>query len=266
MRRLAFLIAFFAWPVSAHEFWIEPQTYQPAPDGMLVADIVNGEDFAGSKLAYIPQRFAHFLMFRNGAVAPVIGRVGDRPALNMDTLGDGLHVAVYQTRYSTVNYANWAKFQRFVDHKDFGDVLARHRARGLPEDDFDEVYSRFSKSLIGAGTGAGSDLRTGLLTELVALTNPYTDDLSGGMKLQLFYQNAPRADVQVEIFAKAPDGGVTQSFYRTNAQGIATIPVQPGHAYMADAVVLREPDPQLAADTGSVWETLWANLTWAVPQ
>ena len=265
MRRLALVLSLLALPVSAHELWIEPQEFQVAEGGKIVADIINGQDFAGTKLAYIPQRFAHFLVFRNGQPSQVTGRVGDQPAMDIGALGDGLHVAVYQARNATVDYETWEKFQKFVDHKGFGDVLSRHRARGLPEAGFDEVYSRYSKSLIGVGSGAGADSRTGLTTELVALTNPYTDNLSGGMRLQLFYNNDVRANTQVEVFAKSPTGQMTQAFYTTNGQGIATIPVQAGHIYMADAVVLREPTAQLAADTGAVWETLWANMTWAVP-
>lgn len=265
MRRLALALVLLAAPVQAHELWLEPTDFQPAINGKLTAEIINGEDFAGTSLPYLPQRFTHFLTFRNGQAAPVIGRLGNKPAMDTDTLGDGLHVVAYQARNATVNYPNWAKFQRFVDHKDLGDVRSMHQARGLPEENFKEVYSRYSKTLIGVGAGAGADLRTGLTTELVALTNPYTDDLSGGMRLQLFYNNAVRANEQVEIFVKAPDGTVTQALYRTDVQGIAVVPVKPGHIYMADAVVLREPAVRVAADTGAVWETLWANLTWAVP-
>lgn len=265
MRRLAFVLSFLALPVSAHEYWIEPQVYQVPAGGQLIGDLVNGEDFAGTKLAYIPQRFAHFVAVSNGQVAPVVGRVGDQPALRMNAISDGLHVVAYQARNATVNYETWEKFQRFVDHKDLGDVLTRHNARGLPDANFKEVYSRYSKTLIGVGASAGGDVRTGLLTELVALTNPYTDDLSGGMRVQLFYGQETRANEQVEVFSKSPSGTVAQAFYRTDGNGIATIPVKPGYRYMADAVVLREPSDRLASDTGAVWETLWANLTWAVP-
>jgi hypothetical protein len=34
---------------------------------------------------------------------------------------------------------------------------------------------------------------------------------------------------------------------------------------MLDSVVLREPDPAKAAAQKVLWESLWANLTFAVP-
>jgi len=155
----------------------------------------------------------------------------------------------------------------YIDNEDIpanlGDALDRHAARGLPDADFAEVYTRFSKSLIGVGSAAGADHDFGLETELVALANPYTDDMSGGLPLRLTYRGEVRADAQVEIFDRAPSGEVTITRPRTNAEGVVTVPVTPGHHYMADAVVLREPEGENL--TGAVWESLWANLTWAVP-
>ena len=74
-----------------------------------------------------------------------------------------------------------------------------------------------------------------------------------------------RADAQVELFEKAPGGAVEITYHRTDARGIAMLPVRPGHAYMADAVVLRAPSAALAAERGVAWETLWAELNFAVP-
>jgi len=266
MRIFALILALTATPLSAHEFWIEPLTYQVAPDGRLEAHIVNGEEFEGVELPYIPRSFENFVVFSGEQAAKVQGRVGDRPALNQDALAEGLNIVAYQASNATLNYENWAKFQKFVDHKDFGDVRSRHEARGLPDEDFLEVYGRFSKTLIGAGNGQGADRRVGLETEVVALTNPYVNDLSDGMRVQLHYRNEVRANEQIEVFEKAPDGTIDIQLYRTDDQGIGTFPVKPGHAYMVDAVVLREPSDQLAEATGAVWQTLWANLTFGVPE
>lgn len=253
-------------PAAAHEFWIEPLAYQVAADGKLEAHIVNGEEFFGQKLPYLPQRFENFVMFAGEEAARVQGRPGDNPAMNVDPLGEGLHIAAYQANNATVNYENWEKFQRFVDHKDFGDILSAHEARGLPLENFGELYSRYAKTLIGVGHAEGADRRVGLETEIVALANPYTDDLSDGMTVQVFYRNDVRADTQIEIFEKAPDGSVMIGLFRTDEDGIGTFPVKPGHRYMVDAVVLREPNDEERAATGTVWETLWANLTFAVPE
>ncbi|PWG15723.1 DUF4198 domain-containing protein [Salibaculum griseiflavum] len=263
MRIIFLALALLAAPVTAHELWLEPEAYQIPSDGKLQAEIVNGEDFAGNRLSYLPRRFSRFEVVLGERVEPVENRLGARPALDGGPLGNGLHVIVYEANTARVSYSGLDTFQSFAEHKDFPNAIADHRARGLPETDFGEAYSRHVKALIAVGDGAGQDRRLGLETEIVALENPYTA-ASDTLPVQLHYGEAPRADAQIELFEKAPDGSVTVTYHRTDAEGIATLPIKPGHAYLVDAVVLREPAEQLAQDRDVVWETLWAALTFAV--
>lgn len=267
IRRLLALAAVAvcaAGTAAAHEMWIEPLDYTVAVDGRLEARLVNGQHFDGGEVAYFSDRVARFEVITGGNATTVTPRLGDRPALNLAAPAEGLAVVVYQSSGDRLTYDNYAVFARFAEHKDFDGIHRRHHDRGLPDADFTEFYTRYAKALIAVGDGAGADARAGLETEIVARANPYTDDLSGGLPVQVFLGDAPRADVQVELFDKAADGTVRITYHRTDAEGIAVLPVQPGHSYLVDAVVIREPDAALAA-TGAVWETLWAALTFAVP-
>ncbi len=266
MRSLALAICLLSSPSVAHELWIEPTQFQVEADTIATADVVNGQDFIGVKLAYIPRQFNRFVAVNGGKFSNIEGRIGNRPAMSLEPLGEGLHVIAYLSTISVINYEEWQKFQDFVDHKDLGNARANQEARGFELEDFDEAYTRYSKSLLGVGNSEGSDRRLGLLTEFVALDNPYTSAGITEMRLQLFYGQDQRANEQVEIFEKAADGTVAVTLYRTDEEGIAVIPVKAGHSYMADAVVLREPSAELAEETGAIWETLWANITWAVPE
>ncbi|WP_424179810.1 DUF4198 domain-containing protein [Yoonia sp. TsM2_T14_4] len=266
MRALSVIFCLLAVPATAHEFWIAPLDYQVSPYSKLQANLVNGEGFAGVTIPFLPRGILNALQFSGDQTAAITGRPGDTPALQMDPIGDGLAILGYQSAPASIEYANWDKFQAFVDHKDLGNLRAMHDARGLPDAGFTETYMRFSKSLVSVGSGAGADRRVGLETELVALTNPYTANLADGIAVQLFYRNDPRADAQIEVFVRSPEGEVTTSYIRTDADGIARVAVLPAHEYMLDAVLIREPAAPLQEATGAVWQTLWANLTFAVPQ
>ncbi len=254
-----------AGPAAAHEYWIEPARYQVPADGTIVADLVNGEKFAGTDLPYFPRRFARLDAVSGEVVAPVEGRLGDSPAIDIPAPDDGLAVLVYVSNPSILTYDDWETFAGFVEHKDFAGAVARHEARGLPKDAVVESYARFAKSLVAVGTGAGGDVAAGLETEIVAMANPYTDDMSAGMPVQVLYDQMPRADVQVELYEKSPDGTVDITVHRTDETGTVTLPVTPGMSYLVDAVVLREAGPVLQFRTGAMWESLWASLTFAVP-
>ncbi len=268
MRILAalFTSVAFALPASSHEFWIEPLDYQISPEATVQGALVNGQNFDGAEISYLPQRFTRFSIAAGLRQANVENRLGATPALDTPPLTEGLNIISYQSRMATVGYAEWEKFLAFADHKAFEDIEARHDARNLPREDFDEGYWRFAKTLVGVGHSTGRDYRTGLAVEYVALDNPYTDDLSDGMRVQLYLLDDLKSDGQVELFEKAPDGTVTITLHRTDDEGIATLPVKPGHSYLVDHVYLRAPSPELAEEADIVWETLWAALTFEVPE
>ncbi|MAM62066.1 DUF4198 domain-containing protein [Maritimibacter sp. UBA3975] len=266
MRFTALLLACLclARAAVAHEFWISPQAYEVEPGEPIVADLRVGQDFEGSRQTYFPDRFARFEVKMGETVQTVEGRLGDMPAMTFAAPDEGLAVIVHETKGDSLKYKTRDLFEDFVAHKDLGDVLARHADRGLPELDFREAYTRYAKSLVAVGNGEGADAPVGLKTEIVALANPYTDDLSGGLPVRVLYDGAPRIDAQVEVFARDTEGTVTQSFYRTDDAGEATIPVASGTEYMVDAVVMEDTgndDPE----AGPAWHSAWANLTFRMP-
>lgn len=262
---LAALLTFLALPALSHEFWLDAQEFQVDLGGEIQATLKNGETFEGGDLAYNARRAVLFDMIDANGRRDVGARAGDAPAFAQNAQADGLLTLLYQSTHSTLTYTSWEKFQKFADHKAFGDVRAQHDARGLPSDRFKESYVRFAKSLIGVGSSAGSDAPRGLEVEIVALKNPYTEDLSAGLPVQVLYRDQPRIGAQVEVFERAPDGAVKVWTVQTGADGAALIEVSSGHAYLLDNVVLRVPSQALADEKGAVWETLWAALTFGVP-
>ncbi len=255
-------------PSAAHEFWIAPEEYSLAPGGELRADLRVGQRFEGTSAPYIPMNFTRFDVATGGddAPRPVPGRIGDRPALQMEVDEPGLATILHVTRDYELVWESWEAFTAFLDHKDAAWVVAADAERGRhPRDGVVEGYSRYAKALVAVGEGRGEDRAHGLLTEIVALENPYTGELSDGLDVRLLYDDAPRPDAQVGIFARGPEGAVETRTVRTDAAGMATIPVAPGTEYLLDAVLLRVPTPDLAMSFGAEWESLWASLTFRTP-
>ena len=259
------LAALSAGSVQAHELFLQPETYELEAGAPLRAEIRVGEAFEGTRSIFNPNRFERFDLAVGDRISPIEGRLGDLPAADVRTEMEGLHILVHESGNSTLRYKTFEKFERFAKHKDLLHLVKAHKDENLPMTDFTEVYSRYAKSLVAVGNGAGQDRVFGLETEIVALANPYTDDLSDGMTVQVLYQGAPRADAQIELFERVGDA-VEITLHRTDTEGIAVFAVKPGGEYMVDAVVGRTPAPDLAEEKNAVWETLWANLTFFVPE
>lgn len=253
-----------ASPVMAHELWIEPADYQLRTSENIVADIRNGEDFEGIQLPYLPTDFEHFVILGANRVAGVVSRLGDRPAIDQTAPGSGLNIVIYESKPATISYDSYEKFEAFAIKHGVDDMAKTHFARGLASGPFAEVYTRYSKALVSVGTAQGDDRHIGLEAELVALENPYLLKDASHVRVQLFFKGAPVPESQVELYSKGSLGEVRASIHDTDADGIANLPIEAGFAYMVNAVIFRQPHER-HRETNAVWETLWANLTFAVP-
>ena len=237
--------------------------FQVAPNDELGVDFINGQEFKGSPLAWFGNRFDLAEIHLGETRVEMDGRLGDLPAVTYVPQQDGLLVMVAETRPLALSYSKEAKFKNFVDHKGF-DIDPN--AQAYP---FTEVYTRHVKALVQVGDIAQQDRTFGLETEFVALENPYLDDMSDGFDVQILYQSVPRPAAQIEVFEMDPEGFVTIWTQISDAEGRATIAVKPSHRYLLDAVVLRPPAATTLERMGKPekikWETLWAALTFRVP-
>lgn len=260
---VAIVMAVIPAALPAHEFWIDPLAYQIQAGGKIKANLKVGENFGGSSYPYRPSQITRFDLVMDDTVTEVTARIGDNPALDMDAPAEGLVVAVHETGDNRLTYTQFAKFEKFVAHKAFPDVIAQHDARGISREKFVEMYRRYAKALIGVGHSKGFDRAVGLKTEIVALANPYTDALTE-MPVQVLLDGAPRVDAQVELFERNAEGEVIVTLHRTDTEGKASFPVKQGHDYLVDAV-WAEPLPNDDPEKGPVWKTHWAALSFRVP-
>ena len=247
----------------AHEFWFMAEDFTLDGGTQVRAHIRNGSHMVGVDLPYLPDNLPRFEVVLGDTVTPITARLGDSPAVNVAVAGTGLAVLVAQTTDLTVTYDEFAVFQTFTQHKAMPQIAEEHKARGLPDAGFSETFKRYAKGLVAIGDGAGADRALGMRIEIVARANPYTDDLSQGMPLQVLLDGKPRVGAQLLMLATAADGTVSETPYVTDAEGMAVVAAVSGSTYLADSVDIYalENDPA----TGPVWHSDWASLTYAVP-
>jgi hypothetical protein len=256
---------------TSHEFWIAPEMYRWPSGQAVLADLRVGDAFQGAVQSFVPQSFTRFEILTEDGAVEVEGRPGDVPALGGLELPEGLAVIVHETAAGASTWDKWERFAAFADRRGLGDVIALDEASAMNRPEVREEYVRYAKSLVAIGHGAGADRNVGLRTEIVALANPYTDDLAGAMPLQLFLDGAPRRMAQVEVFSRPAGGGpVERTVYETDSNGIVVLPIETGCEYFVSAVALEPVDPATEAKETAYlraeWRTLWASLTFEIPR
>jgi len=230
---------------SAHEFWIDPETYVVQANEKVKAYLRNGEDFKGISYPYFPNQTQSFEWHQNGQTNRIDARIGDSPAGVFSPTAEGLVVISHQSVAGRIEYHQQEKLDAFWDEKDLRNT-AENGTVPIKED-----YIRYSKSLLSAGHGHGMDGAIGLRAEFIALTNPYHQD---NITVQLLFDGTPRLDHQISVFAKSPEGEVTKSVLRSDAEGKVRLGIQKNHHYLLDAVFI---EPGISSD----WITHWASLT-----
>ena len=249
-------------PASAHEFWLDAEPYLFSPDQPVSVDLRNGQSFHGTKLPYLPNNIARFELHHESQILRYVGRTGDFPAYQSNGLPEGLVSVVHETTPATITYETLEEFRAFALDKGRADVVDSHRARGLPVENFTEIYTRHAKALLAVGEGLGTDRSFGMKTEFIALTNPYDPSFNSEMQVELRLDQMLQPAVKVTVFQKSRTDDVTVSHLWTNAEGRISLRLSPGHRYLLDAVAFA------AAPEGgdAVWRTYWASLTFAAPE
>ena len=251
-------------PSSAHEFWLEPSDFQPKVGDVVTVDLVIGTHFDGFSSPYTPDEIAAFGLIDAAGNTAITGRFGDMPAGQFVVAQVGLSLLYHQTTPSYVTYTKPEKFISFAVEKGFADVAARYQKQTAENFRLVEKYRRFAKSLIMVGPASGQDQLLGLEMELVALTNPYQQSVSKEFTAAVYESGVPRPGAQVTVFIRHTPSDVEKKIIIADERGQVHLSLLPGRHYLFDSVKL-QPIKDSDSIKNAEWESLWAALTFAVP-
>ena len=250
MRLLPTLLALLvAAPAAAHDFWIEPTSFTPAPNDLVKLKLWVGERLEGETLPRNDRLIERFGAIQGGVETPVLGLDGSDPAGLLRPAAAGGLIVVYRNGRSNVTLEQ-AKFDEYL------------ALEGLPKVKLGpEVYSRCAKSLIAVG-GRGDAAFTkpvGLKLELVPETDPTTLRPGAKLAVRLLYEGKPLAKALVMALDAASASSPQK--VRSDASGRAAFTLPRAGPWLVK-VVHMIPAPK---DAHADWESFWASLTFEIP-
>jgi uncharacterized GH25 family protein len=259
---LALLVASLAAPaVRAHDFWIEPSTFTPAPGQRVAVRLRVGQDLRGDPVPRDPKLLKRFVAAGPSGESPVPGVPNVEPAgfAAFDT--PGLYTVVYDSGRDPLEL-DAAKFEEYLKLEGLETISALRARRGQSAAGAKEVFSRCAKSFVTVpgGAGKGWDRIFGQRLELVAEKNPYTLAGGGELPLRLLYEGKPLAGALVVAVQKDRAGAKVSA--RSDAKGRVRLALDRPGFWLVKAVHMI-PAP---AETGADWESFWSSLTFEVPR
>ena len=98
----AALLLLAAGPLRAHDFWIEPSTFEPAVGEEVSLRLRVGESFAGDPVARNPKRIVRFQAVGPSGSIAVAGNAGDEPAGTLRPADAGTWIVAYRSNHAYV--------------------------------------------------------------------------------------------------------------------------------------------------------------------
>jgi uncharacterized GH25 family protein len=249
---------------AAHDFWIEPATFRPAPGERVAVRLRFGDEFPGEVMPRRPSRIERFAIVGAGGESELFGFPDRDPAGYAVAERPGLHLLVYDSNHARLTLEG-DRFERHLAEQGLERVSALRRERGTSAAAATEIYSRCAKALLmvnpaaeKAAPAGGHDRRLGLPLELVPEVDPYTLAGGGRLPLLLLYEGQPLAGAWVEARSDARPERVSG---RTDAAGRVALDLPGPGFWLVKAVHMVDAPPETGAD----WESWWASLTFELP-
>lgn len=247
------VMALAATAASAHDFWIRPASFRPAPGDHVTASLRVGEPFRGTDVERRASHLERFTLFSTGRTA-LAGREGATPAGLFRATGRGLQVIAYESR-PVPHEMPPRRFAAYLSHAGLVAVAGGRSAGNVVR----ERFKRCAKSLIAVGDAKGADRAVGLPLELVAETNPYTVTVGDELVVVLLHHGRPLEGALVAATSAEDPGDVLRR--RTDGSGRVAVGVRHAGVWLITAVHIGEsPSPRFD------WDSLWASLTFEIPE
>ena len=249
-----------AQPVTAHDFWIEPDSFSAAPGSDVSIRLREGVGFKGNTLPYIRQWFVDFVYVTPDGREPVISLQGDDPAAVLD-MPAGAGLVGYQS-FPNLTTLDAVKFNTYLEEEGIEYIREQRIAAGQDDAPAEEYFVRCAKALMQSPGDAAGEIfstRLGYTLELIPESNPY--ELTDGDELvfRLLLRGEPAEGLLVQAFSQDNPDAIQK--VRVDSDGRAVIRLDGTGIWLVKAVNIEAETKTPDAD----WLSHWASFVFELP-
>jgi len=247
--------------VNAHDFWIEPDSFRPAPEAAVNLRLREGVDFKGNTLPYIPEWFSDFSRTSTTGREAIESVPGDDPAATL-IARNGASLIGYRSNRAFVELPA-EKFNSYLEDEGMEFIRKERIAQGEDAAPAPEYFVRCAKTLLQTGPADTSEVfstKLGYTLELTPLSNPYFLKVGDKLTFRLDYRGKPASDLLVQAFTA--DNPTERQRIRTNSKGEAVVTVNNPGIWMIKAVNIQP----IIADPKAKWQSYWASYLFELPE
>lgn len=255
---VAVLLLLAVASAKAHDFWIEPSTFHPAPGATVAVGLRVGQDFIGDPVPRASSYIASFAVQQNGTEKDIGGSDRIDPAGFLRADGSATALVSYASTGADIELPA-GEFEDYLRLYGLDDIVASRAARRESNKPGRERFFRCAKALLtGHGTSASVTKPLGLAYEIVPDEDPTA-------RLQPFhgrilYQGKPLAGALVVALLHGEPSVHLQT--HSDAQGGVTLPLPRHGVWLIKSVHMVRAGFFSSED----WDSYWASLTFEIPE
>lgn len=245
---------------SAHDYWLEPETFF-APLGASLNVSMNMGDRLQIETERPLQllRTVSFQMFGRNAIQNLMttGRDGQMPVARIAPARAGNYLIAMERNPALV-LLEPEKFTEYLTEEGLGSIITQRDELGESGRAGRERYRRYLKTLLQIGDRRDSTFgrRVGHQLEIVPMSNPYDLRVGDTLRVRVFFDGQPFAGVR--IFALTRNSQLTAT---TLADGTARFRLDREGLWLIRLVHMR----RCARDCAEVeWESFWSAYTFGL--
>lgn len=253
-----------ATSLQAHDYWLEPSDWEPAPGSRVMVTHLVGEHLAGEPVGRNLAAIVRFeALLADGSALPVPLAPGAERRGVLTLTGAGPARIVYQS-LSAFATLSPSKFEAYLEEEGLQHVLQQRERLGEEEKMAREAFSRSAVAVVCGGSVASAHAAkspgapvtpTGLELEIVPEGDLCNAAVGSELSFQLLRDGAPVAGWLVRALARdRPEADLET---RTDAEGRFRLRFAKAGVWLLKAIQMERAVGMPEAD----WRSRWASLT-----
>jgi uncharacterized GH25 family protein len=241
----------------AHDFWIEPSTFHPAPGATVAVGLRVGQDFLGDPVPRSSRLIDQFVVRQSGDDRPVVGLENIDPAGWFRADGQSTAVIAYSSVAAFVELPAM-QFEEYLRQEGLERIIDLRAQRGDRAEPGREHFYRYAKALLGGERRSVAAMQPiGLAYEIVPDDDPTLG--SSQFRGRVLHQGKPLAGALVVAMSRS-DPSVRLPT-RSDRHGAFSFILPRAGVWLIKSVHLVDASIFSRAD----WDSLWASLTFESP-
>lgn len=257
---IAVISFLLAWPILAHEFWLQPERFiykrgETINLRFWVGENFEGENWKGSRAN--AQRLTVYFRGVPDDITDKLSETDEGDSLQLSQFDEGTTLVAFHSTNKFIQLDS-AKFNEYLKEDGLEEAMQYRNEHQETDSSGKEYYQRSVKTIIQVGKAKDNiSYATGLPLDIIPLTNPYSLSNDQPVTVQVLFQKQPLANQLIKVWNRYQKTTIKNE-YRTNEKGEFSFPVNTRGKWMVSTVEM----VPLEHDPLANWQSYWGSCTW----